>query len=379
MKQTYKNVAILGAAVISITGGALLPNVTSEYTTESIFKMYAENSNTYNETAIFKEIENNEGIVIDEKEAINPMYVFTDTDEIKYASSSVPLQLEPSDTGESYTISEAGEELHINGYNDMGYAKIVYDEKELFVKEENLTEDATEVIKPCDVQKYALDTSAVYDSAALEQATENIEKGELVNVVGENDAGIAMIEFEDTTGYVPSNVLVNQMPQSAYMETGTDGVTDYYANNMVDGVLSVVPDSEKTEENAIKLAKLIHCEAGGQTEEGKLAVATVVVNRVFDQRLGTTIDEVINRKGQFSPVSSGTYANASYSEEDYAAATKVLFEGYRSFPAYVLYFQSHRDGYFAGHKTYMVCYDANKRSPQYFSYKTSDMQSYMVL
>ena len=147
---------------------------------------------------------------------------------------------------------------------------------------------------------------------------------------------------------------------------------------MYEGILSDIDDTQKTEDNLQLLAKIIHCEANGQSEEGKLAVGTVVVNRVFDKALGANIKDVIERPGQFTPVSSGYFYNCTYNESDYAAAKKVLIDGYRSFPAYVLYFQSKGDGFFAGHDTYCVTHAENKTSNQFFSYKTSDLNKYKI-
>lgn len=56
------------------------------------------------------------------------------------------------------------------------------------------------------------------------------------------------------------------------------------------------------------LAALIECEAGGESYEGKLAVGSVVMNRVRSSRFPNSVVEVIYQKGQFSPVASGRFA-----------------------------------------------------------------------
>ncbi|MGN0402965.1 MAG: cell wall hydrolase [Acetatifactor sp.] len=53
------------------------------------------------------------------------------------------------------------------------------------------------------------------------------------------------------------------------------------------------------------LANLIYCEAGGEPYAGKLAVGSVVMNRVLSSRFPNTIVGVIYAHGQFSPVASG--------------------------------------------------------------------------
>lgn len=82
------------------------------------------------------------------------------------------------------------------------------------------------------------------------------------------------------------------------------------------------------DENDISmLAALIECEAGGEIYEGKLAVGSVVINRVRSSYFPNTLVEVIYQSGQFSPVASGRYATVlsrGASQECVRAATEVL-------------------------------------------------------
>lgn len=57
------------------------------------------------------------------------------------------------------------------------------------------------------------------------------------------------------------------------------------------------------------LAALIQCEAGGESYEGKLAVGSVVINRVNSSHFPNTVAGVIYQGGQFSPVASGRFAS----------------------------------------------------------------------
>ena len=58
------------------------------------------------------------------------------------------------------------------------------------------------------------------------------------------------------------------------------------------------------------LSTLIYCEAGNQPYEGKLAVGSVVMNRVASSSFPNSISGVIYQSGQFSPVASGRFASA---------------------------------------------------------------------
>jgi spore germination cell wall hydrolase CwlJ-like protein len=82
-----------------------------------------------------------------------------------------------------------------------------------------------------------------------------------------------------------------------------------------------------------KLAAIIYCEAGGEPYEGKLAVGTVVMNRVASTKYPNTIEEVLMQPYQFSPVGSGRYSIALAKTPDptcLQAATEVLINGVRT-------------------------------------------------
>lgn len=56
------------------------------------------------------------------------------------------------------------------------------------------------------------------------------------------------------------------------------------------------------------LAALIYCEAGNQPYEGKVAVGSVVMNRIASGRFPNTLEGVIYQRGQFTPARSGKLA-----------------------------------------------------------------------
>ncbi len=80
-------------------------------------------------------------------------------------------------------------------------------------------------------------------------------------------------------------------------------------------------------DDLVLLATIIYCEAGGEPYEGKLAVGSVVMNRVHSSRFPNSVSAVIYQSGQFTPVSSGRYAVALASgvpQSCYDAAKEVL-------------------------------------------------------
>lgn len=65
-----------------------------------------------------------------------------------------------------------------------------------------------------------------------------------------------------------------------------------------------------TEEDLYLMANLIYCEANGEPYVGKVAVGSVVLNRVHSDVQPNTIREVIYARKQFSPVGNGSLARA---------------------------------------------------------------------
>lgn len=81
------------------------------------------------------------------------------------------------------------------------------------------------------------------------------------------------------------------------------------------------------EGEAYLLAAIIQCESDGEPYEGKLAVGSVILNRVRSSSFPNTITGVIYQSKQFSPVASGRLAyrlEAGVNDECRRAALEVL-------------------------------------------------------
>lgn len=72
------------------------------------------------------------------------------------------------------------------------------------------------------------------------------------------------------------------------------------------------------------LAKIIEAEAGNQDYLGKVAVASVVLNRKNHDAFPDTLKEVIFQKGQFTPVSNGRIHKVKPSRDSIRAAREAL-------------------------------------------------------
>ena len=79
-----------------------------------------------------------------------------------------------------------------------------------------------------------------------------------------------------------------------------------------------------TNEELLLLSKLVTGEARGESYEGQLAVAAVVINRVKDPRFPNTIKDVIYQKNAFSVVKDGSI-NMQPTESAYTAEKEALY------------------------------------------------------
>lgn len=93
---------------------------------------------------------------------------------------------------------------------------------------------------------------------------------------------------------------------------------------------SVVTSNSSTD--LAMLAAIIQCEAGGESMEGKLAVGSVVMNRVRSSSYPNSIVGVIYQSGQFSPVASGRFALvlAQGASSSCVSAAQRILDGYTS-------------------------------------------------
>lgn len=106
----------------------------------------------------------------------------------------------------------------------------------------------------------------------------------------------------------------------------------YYLDNKTENCFMQVQEQYEKKEAVINLndeqimllSKLIAGEARGESYEGQVAVAAVVINRVKDSRFPDSLEGVIYQKNAFSVVKNGTiYAEPTSST--YRAAQEALY------------------------------------------------------
>ncbi|QPC46494.1 cell wall hydrolase [Mangrovibacillus cuniculi] len=92
------------------------------------------------------------------------------------------------------------------------------------------------------------------------------------------------------------------------------------------GQVLTLPTAVSAEERDL-LSRLVHAEAKGEPYEGKVAVATVVLNRVNSSQFPNTIKEVINQSNAFTPVQNGSINKPADQEAKKAVDEAITFGG----------------------------------------------------
>lgn len=75
------------------------------------------------------------------------------------------------------------------------------------------------------------------------------------------------------------------------------------------------------------MAKLVRAEAEGESYAGKVAVATVVLNRVDSSGFPNNVHDVIYQSGQFTPVANGEINKPTNSDSVKAVNEAIGFRG----------------------------------------------------
>ena len=101
------------------------------------------------------------------------------------------------------------------------------------------------------------------------------------------------------------------------------------------GTVETETERTYTDEDLYVLSHIISAEAGNCGEDMLIAVGSVVLNRVADERFPDTIKEVVFDHGQYSPTWNGTYYNEP--TDDALEVAEFLLENGSQLPADVIY------------------------------------------
>lgn len=108
-----------------------------------------------------------------------------------------------------------------------------------------------------------------------------------------------LVLLQDGEVYLPAETLADALGCSGTVDPDTGDVVLWRVR---DPIAAGTYDGD----DLYWLSRAIYAESGNQPMAGRVAVGTVILNRVADPRFPDTIEGVIFAPGQFSPVSNGT-------------------------------------------------------------------------
>ena len=162
------------------------------------------------------------------------------------------------------------------------------------------------------VRKEASLDSGVLGLLAMGEAVEAIEEdGDWVSINYEGETGYVAaeyvkVEFDLDTAESVEAIQAREAAEKEAARAQAAAERDATRKQQKEAVLT-----SASELNI--LAALVQCEAGGESYEGQLAVASVVMNRVRCGAYPNTITDVIYASGQFSPANSTKMSNLALS------------------------------------------------------------------
>ena len=143
-------------------------------------------------------------------------------------------------------------------------------------------------------------------------------------VNGKKETMPESVILDDGTTYISARFIGTALGADVSWNEKTHTVKLFKPNHTVREDLI---DTSYTKSDMEWLAKIVHAEAQGESNSGKVAVANVVLNRKESDEFPDTIYSVIFDREfgvQFTPVANGTIYN-SPSIESYHAAKQALF------------------------------------------------------
>ncbi len=130
-----------------------------------------------------------------------------------------------------------------------------------------------------------------------------LPKGEIVEVLNQDTEGWVCVDYEGKDGFVSADYVTLD-----FVIDAGETLEEIKAREAAEAEASRhVNYGEYTTDadTLMLLAALIHCEAGGESYEGQVAVGAVVMNRVRSSAYPDSIHGVIYASGQFTPAMTG--------------------------------------------------------------------------
>jgi N-acetylmuramoyl-L-alanine amidase len=207
-----------------------------------------------------------------------------------------------------------------------------------------LTEDSTTINTTTDITTTG-ETEVLTDNTQINSTEETVTADDaILDATTETSVEDATTATEEVTEEATEEVTVDSDKEDTDKEdTAKEDKKEVTVKAKVQKVVKESDSDE--EENYTKaelrlLSALIYCEANGESYQGKLAVAIVVMNRQRSGAFPDTVKAVIYQKYQFGPVRNGSLDNAldayddgnftSTSEKECIKAAKAALSGTKS-------------------------------------------------
>lgn len=150
-------------------------------------------------------------------------------------------------------------------------------------------------------------------------------------VVGLVATSTQMVEAKSTHTIKKGETLSSISDQYAIPTAAIKRSNQLSSTNIVAGDTLTIPTSVSANEKEL-LARLVHAEAKGEPYAGKVAVATVVLNRVDSDLFPDNVNDVVYERSAsghyaFSPVLDGSISNKADSESIRAVEEALQFRG----------------------------------------------------
>ncbi len=209
------------------------------------------------------------------------------------------LRAEASEEGNILKVLNTGDCGEVIG-TDGDWTIVNSDDSEGYVKSEYIIvgSEATEVAKKAaDENKSLRDTIGVEEITT--EATTQVAQAEVTTQVVAAEATTAaevVQEVTEAATEATTQAVTTEAPTEAPTEATTEATTQ--------------APVQASSSDLYMVAAVVYAEAGNQSYEGQLAVASVIMNRVASGKWGSTIKDVIYAPNQFSTVYTSTFQNA---------------------------------------------------------------------
>lgn len=226
------------------------------------------------------------------------------TESTQNAPQTAPVQTETVPETESYADdSYAAAEDYTETESYVDYGTVNYMETEAYAETESYpeTESYAEDVDYGTVNY--VETEGYVETEAYVE-TESYVETEDYSTTDYTEAEVQTEAWSDEGAYADDTYVEGDEETGVWDEGEDDGLGgDEYIDPSTEADGST--DTSYSASDLDLLAALIYCEAGNQSEEGKIAVGQVVMNRVNSSSLADSISGVIYESGQFTPASSG--------------------------------------------------------------------------